>query len=761
MRFATESHILGVSISEGTSLDSENVGVKTLCRSLPRDSAKLTCAGYSHWEEKEHEQINAKRSELAEIPSESIKDTNDTSGGSEISATVVHRIEALALIDPDLIEEHDFQDYETPITAMNLHRPPSVVIEKDDTASMVTPTLDARSVSHSKQTHPHHRAPSSSSILSGTTATSNMQPLSGGSFHRKTHSELSKGSNTTISDAQQSNQNNNNAIESDNDKSKQNQSRMLEKSKARLVLRQEQYTLRRSSSNSNLEIDDEMDDDGTGNSNVWSYERRWHESSYALLDFRPLCPCLARWKQEQFPGSNNNNSDSKNIPGATTNTFVGIWLGSADDATLRLYVPSSNDPRALVSVALPQEHFSVDSPVMALDFRSVSWEGHSDTRKSKTENLALPEPAPLTTHTLAVACQDGTIRLITWRDRSMGDGTIKSNYYGHFGEIWSQKVIVDGPLVCIKLDYNHFASFRVIVGSLCGYVCQLTYDNRCSGSESSWEGPFMIVQDLFNSSINTEESVLAVDVFDNYVVIGTQLGRCLLYATYDSENYFPVWQTVLPYPIHGTKIISRKGERPSVASCEEGELSEALSVAVITRRSFHLFDAVRGGIPWRRKPTKEHYSPELAKIRLSKILDEIQNENKESDLATRKSVLETIRHLVHKVEMTAQTHKDDIEKDSSSILRAHVLSFAPSDKEDSADHIQQPAIVDSAQPRSSTFDSCNQSINEEGKPADPPHWEYSSSDEDAPPEPDRSGADSEDVPSTPTERIEQNVVDKD
>ena len=104
------------------------------------------------------------------------------------------------------------------------------------------------------------------------------------------------------------------------------------------------------------------------------------------------------------------------------------------------------------------------------------------------------------------------------------------------------QIIVDGPLSSLKLDKNRYTPLRVTVGSLCGYVCQLTYDSN----NNSWEGPFIIVQDLWNPTINTEESVLVVDIWNNYIAIGTQLGRCLLYATHDSENYFPIWKVILP-----------------------------------------------------------------------------------------------------------------------------------------------------------------------------------------------------------------------
>mmetsp|Transcript_11265 Transcript_11265/g.22267 ORF Transcript_11265/g.22267 Transcript_11265/m.22267 type:complete len:630 (+) Transcript_11265:334-2223(+) len=627
-------------------------------------------------------------------------------------------------------------------------------------------TTNAEGRSQSKQNNPNNRAQSSnsaSSIISGTTGTTTNPPLSsggGGSYHRKSQSESSKGSHTTISDAQQSNHNthNNNTVV-DIDKSKQNKSRQMQKSKARLVLTQDQYVIYRQASQLSGMAKDECDEHGITNNHDRTYEPKFHESSFALLDFRPLCPCVARWGHEKCPGSYNQAKNDCNDDG-----FVGIWLGSADDATLRLYVPSSDDPRSLVSVTLPEEHFSVESPVMALDFCSVRWQHHNEMDKANKENLVAPKTPPITTHTLAVACQDGTIQLITWREHSKGNDANNTKSYSMFRDISSQKVIVDGPLVCLKLIYNRLASFRVIVGSLCGYVCQLTYDNRDGCGNSSWEGPFMIVQDLFNSSLNIEESVLAVDMLDNYVAIGTQLGRCLLYATHDSENYFPVWQVVLPYPVHDIQIIKRKGAPANITSLkvqEEENCCKTLSLAVTTRRSFHLFEAISRGIAWRRKPRKERYSPELARIRLLKMLEEICDENKESDLATRKSVLETIQDLVEKVQEIALKNKTDIENDSSTD-REHGVAVVSGAKGNLI-HIVEGGTEMESNPSSPTPGSYNHNIRiaEEKVRSDSLWYSYSSSDEEMSTEPERNDVDDKEVPRLPTERKEEKAVDED
>jgi hypothetical protein len=703
LQFATENHILGVRMSENATGNGDD-DVKMSCRFLPRDSAQLTCVGYANWEEEEEEEHIDRTTNSSEAFDDSIS-----------SFTTVRYIEAMTLIDHELIEDH-----ESSSSVVNLHRPSPVVIEKDDSTLATTTNVDGRPQSK--------RTSASTMTTTGTSSATNNPPLSSGSYHRKSQSELSRGSHTTISDSYHTNNSNSN-IETEADRSKNNQALLTQKSKARLVLRQDQYAIHRSLTVLSGEVEEKCDQDQDSNDDQ-VYQRQLHRSSFTLLDFRPLCPCVARWGGQRTSShiQVNKKKDKHEDVG-----FVGIWLGSADDATLRLYVPSPNDPRSLVSVALPEEHFSVDSPVMALDFCSVRWPDHG--ARGSCGSISAASPTTTTTHTLAIGCQDGTIQLITWGDPTKGDvNTATSNENKHclFGDITSQKVIVDGPLVCLKIDYNQFTSLRVTVGSLCGYVCQLTYDysNRGNLSDFFWEGPHIIVQDLFNSSINTEESVLTVDVWDNYVVVGTQLGRCLLYATHDSENYFLVWQAVLPYPVHGIAIINRndtKAGHPTTEVQKEGNCSSMLSLAVTTRRSFHIFRASPGGIPWRQKPKRERYSSELAMTRLNKILQEIRKENQASDSITRKCVLEIIEDLLEKVE-----NNNDVANYTSTDQdnTADVISYTISNI---LNRVEEHIVSENKTPASS-IDSYDTGLEEKlgtRSPIDPPHWEYSSSDEDA------------------------------
>ena len=678
LHFATEMHILGVHVPGHQIYSGDSDDVKTVCRSLPRDSAKLDCVGYTDWD------------------------------GEDEGRTIIRHIEALAFVDPELIENHE----EAALSALNLHRPSQVVIEKDDHASAATPNTDGR---------PNQKRTSITSNVSGATDTVTTAPLGSGSYHRKSQSELSKGSHTTISDAQQSYHSNINIKTDENNKKGKNSA--TQKSMARLVLRHDAIHLSQALLSGRIK---DKDDQNRDYDDDRLYKSQLHRSCFALLDFRPLCPCIARWGERNPIGSNNEIDQNG---GSGDNCFVGIWLGSADDATLRLYAPSSNDPQSLTSVVLPEEHFAVDSPVMAIDFCSVRWPNRDEKGWRGNDNAVLPT----TTHTLAIACQDGTIQLITWSDPIKSDGTptptSDATASDLFGVISSKKVIVDGPLVCLKLDYNESTSLRVIVGSLCGYVCQLIYnnDNRGIPSDSFWEGPYMVVQDLFNSSINIEESVLTVDAWDNYVAVGTQLGRCLLYATSDSENYFLVWQAVLPYPVHGVAIINMRdteGGRNDTNQ-QKGEMEPTtMRLAVTTRRSFHIFGATSGWVKRQQKPKMERYSSELALARILKIFEEIREENEASDSMIRKFVSETIEDLMQKIEGYSQSNSEGTSPDQE-----HIADVVSCTINDIIDRMEEHATSDNT----SSIDSYDVESGDKAEiraPIDPPHWEYSSSDEE-------------------------------
>jgi hypothetical protein len=269
-----------------------------------------------------------------------------------------------------------------------------------------------------------------------------------------------------------------------------------------------------------------------------------------LANFRPLCPCVARWG----------------------NDSIGVWLGSADDARLRLYIPDESDGTLQQSTSLAEECFTFKTPVMAIDFISTEY----------------------STEVLAVACQDGTIQLITWT----GD---------MFDDLNSYQVIVDGPILSLQLRALS-DSLEVVVGSLCGYVCQLSRSH--SSHDNRWEGPTMVVQGYQNQAIQAEDSVLTVHLCDEFIAVGTHGGRCILY-TYCNTMHFKIWECLLPYSVHS--IVSQPEED-----------SNGIVLLVTTRRSIHVFrqtkcDDFLLSESKKKQDMGTHYSVDAARHRLLEL----------------------------------------------------------------------------------------------------------------------------------------------
>lgn len=526
---------------------------------VPRDLSQLICVGYSRME------------------TETTEETHTV-------------LEAMTLINTSQINEETILQEES--QSPQLLQPSfSNDAEKDTDGTSVMSSADLSSTPPSSMHHRRLSSTTSALTITSATGSSSTKPKS---RHQKTTSEISTGSSinslegglgqlTGIASASSLHGRSINSneelagsavptITSKKKRAKQ----LLRDTKARLMLSQEKRS--------------------TGDN---SKEERMPQYSLSLLDFRPLCPCIANWM-------------------VNANTQVNaIFVGNADNASLLCYVPSAGDPRSLVSILLPEEHFSVEAPVMALDFCTLR-----GLKKNR--------------YTLAMACQDGTIQLVTWESSS---GNVNTDL---FSNISSHRVIVDGPLACVKLDYNQNLSLRVTVGSMCGYVCQLLSNQGLAATLSSskrWDGPFVVAQDLWNSLLDEEDSVLAVDSRDNYVAVGTQIGRCILYATQDSENYVPVWHCLLPYSIHGISIIWGSDDAGS-----------QMCVAVTTRQSFHLFRAIRGGVVWKHKPSEKQCHAEIAWDRIQEALSFVREQNAILDNTTKTIIGETLYDILNQVE---------------------------------------------------------------------------------------------------------------
>lgn len=227
------------------------------------------------------------------------------------------------------------------------------------------------------------------------------------------------------------------------------------------------------------------------------------------LTYRPLTPCLITHKEEGQ---------------------LLAWVGSADDSKLRCFVVDHN--QALRPVELDVSAFSFDSPIMVMDSLTQ-------------ENACL----------LAVGCQDGTVRVVTFDYKRTGDSL-------SFSHLESHTVIVDGPIMALNMSHQN-GKTKLLVGSMCGFVCQLQQ------GEANWEGPSMVAEGLCAS----EDAVLAVHIFDNMVAFGTHSGRVYVCEQRQDDSYRQLWTCQLPYPIHGLTHVPKTPPR----------------LLVTTRHTFHVF----------------------------------------------------------------------------------------------------------------------------------------------------------------------------
>uniref|UniRef100_A0A7S2UKZ2 Uncharacterized protein n=1 Tax=Attheya septentrionalis TaxID=420275 RepID=A0A7S2UKZ2_9STRA len=240
---------------------------------------------------------------------------------------------------------------------------------------------------------------------------------------------------------------------------------------------------------------------------------------------------------------------------------------------------------------------------------------------------------------LAVGCQDGTVRILQFcpdgEEQCHSSTTREPNYTGvRIVNLCS--FLIDGPIVSLhffeKTGPSHMLSpkqsdsqLNLAVGSLCGCAC-LFYSKVKIDAEAkvSFEGPVSIVEDLWNSQLNVEDSVLAVhscsmDIYslNPIVCVGTYTGRLFLLSSIHSatpakgyggvskeyEAYQILWQCQLPYPIHGI-------------SSPTNSKSGLPQLLVTTGKSLHLFQcsalAVGTFIKTRLQQYIDTYKRELA-----------------------------------------------------------------------------------------------------------------------------------------------------
>jgi hypothetical protein len=408
------------------------------------------------------------------------------------------------------------------------------------------------------------------------------------------------------------------------------------------------------------------------------------------LSFRPLAPVVRLVGHHHPP--NRHHHPKQTIK--TINVPI-IWLGSADTSKLYCFTlgkkfvftdavdfAKDNDVLTrldLIPVPLSDPAFEVDSPVMALDCLNIyKYEERESDETEKTEQSISSSRGGRRCCCLAISCQDGTIRFITFVPKAIGNGPVDSGaFMGAFDNVQATTFIIDGPSVCLHLCCSnhdchdctdeganlHYEGRMVYatIGSLCGYVTvlytrdifgkvretdALTSETSSSNDNDirkndmiSWEGPFIMAEGFWNQHLEAEDSVLAVhDIGRNgMVALGTHAGRCFLYQAVNNSKHRSKIQS--SQDMHnngdgkyGEHVLYRRvwecqlpysihGIRhlpnfnSSSSNSSDNNISPPLSLLVTTRKSVHLFT---------QQQPKFVYDASLAKKRIDDLLLQVQ-----------------------------------------------------------------------------------------------------------------------------------------
>ena len=329
---------------------------------------------------------------------------------------------------------------------------------------------------------------------------------------------------------------------------------------------------------------------------------REKELHYAKsLDFRPLAPCIGSLVCKGEHGSNND---------STKEATVGVWIGSADDTKLRFF-RAHDTTGSLVEVPVNAElnednesPMTFESPIMAIDcltLPAIKISGTESDPSSITNDGASAEEQEENqikyNNLLAVACQDGIVRLIGYSSTLQLEIQCREEY----------TVTIDGPIVNIILTYKkETEKVEAVIGSLCGYVARFLKDANLNGKsvKACWNGPYMVAEGFRTGA--QEDSVLVVHSWGDTIAVGTYSGRCLLYAQIssdDAQEYGqPFLDFQLPESIHG------------ICHIPSDDCNTLLLVT--TRKSVHLFQEI-----------PKVYNPDMAK-RILKSLVEMRQRSK-------------------------------------------------------------------------------------------------------------------------------------
>lgn len=288
------------------------------------------------------------------------------------------------------------------------------------------------------------------------------------------------------------------------------------------------------------------------------------------LDFRPLFVHAAEVHV----------ITSESHPNSSSSPAIGIFVASVDDNRLRLFMApivdvetwkrsdknkgAKSDARCFAPITLDgaatsspsdnnqertvHEHSIDDSlvfttPIMALDSYITEEEYHP----SDGEKIIVKM------NRLAIACYDGTVRIVTYHminQRREKDDDNDSSY--QFYTLRCSRFIVDGPVVSLQFGDAKCASkvfsraetpsLYLVAGSLCGFAC-VFYEallppspnqvSKHSFGDRFFDGPLLVVDGLDDGLLEGNvDCVTAVHVSNagtqQVILVGTQSGRIIV-----------------------------------------------------------------------------------------------------------------------------------------------------------------------------------------------------------------------------------------
>jgi len=194
-------------------------------------------------------------------------------------------------------------------------------------------------------------------------------------------------------------------------------------------------------------------------------------------------------------------------------------------------------------------------------------------------------------HLLAMSCEDGSIRIISYvackEEISPDEWNIRLQI------LKASEFVVDGPITSLSFTVDHEERniVKLLVGSIWGFCCFFDFNEI----DCTFSGPFHIASGFWNSKYNEEDSVTALHrlrISNDWdeILIGLFSGRVILLSlsnvliqdgmSAEQRDMFvrskSIFHTLLPYPILSIQTILPHN-------------AMAPDIIVITRRTIHVF----------------------------------------------------------------------------------------------------------------------------------------------------------------------------